>query len=322
MFTALYIKSEQLIQASSLDELRAAIDGECPIWVQLVDRDEDSDAALVALKIHSLAIEDVWNDLQIPKIEDFDEFLQIIVHRIHDNCGIGEVRFDEVDILVGLHFVVTRVHHAGVTAAAEAAVRRNPKLLAKGPAWVAHAVLDNVVDQYLPYVDHYEEAIESIERDLVKVAQSKRPGDFASRIFLLTRALQRFRRFAMQQEEVLARLARSEFDEIPKAARPFFGDVHDHFSRVTSLAEGSREVLSGLLEVYWSMQSSHMNEVMKTLTLISTIFMPITFVAGVYGMNFVHMPELGWLYGYPAALGLMGVIALGIVLYFRAKKWL
>jgi magnesium transporter len=98
--------------------------------------------------------------------------------------------------------------------------------------------------------------------------------------------------------------------------------VHDHFSRVTSLAEGSREVLSGLLEVYWSMQSSHMNEVMKTLTLISTIFMPITFIAGVYGMNFAHMPELSWLYGYPAALGAMALVAVGIVLYFRAKKWL
>ncbi len=322
MFTALYSKDEQLIQASSVDEVGRAIADGWPLWVQLVERDPDSDAVLQALKIHPLAIEDVWNDLQIPKVEDFEDFLQIIVHRVHDHCGLGEVRFDEVDILVGRRFVVTRVHQASATAAAEAVVRRNPKLLAKGPAWVAHAVLDNVVDQYLPYVDHYEEAIESIERDLMKVAQSKRPGDFASRILLLTRALQRFRRFALQQEEVLARLTRSEFDEIPKAARPFFGDVHDHFSRVTSLAEGSREVLSGLLDVYWSMQSSHMNDVMKTLTLISTIFMPLTFVAGVYGMNFMHMPELGWRYGYPAALGLMAVIALWIVLYFRAKKWL
>ena len=322
MFKALIIENEQLVEVSALDDLKRAIDAKLPLWLQLVERSDDADAALVALHVHTLAIEDVWNDLQIPKIEDFDEFLQIIVHRIHDNCGIGEVRFDEVDILIGQHFVVTRAHHASVTAEAEAALRRAPKMLAKGPAWVAHAVLDNVVDQYLPYVDHYEEAIESIERDLIKAAQSKHPGHFAARIFALTRALQRFRRFAMQQEEVLARLTRSEFDEIPKAARPFFGDVHDHFSRVTQLAEGSREVLSGLLEVYWSMQSSHMNEIMKTLTLISTIFMPITFVAGVYGMNFTHMPELSWLYGYPAALGLMLFIAVVIVLYFRAKKWL
>ncbi len=322
MFKALTIQRERLVELETLDEVKHAIEAKQLLWVQLVERDADADAVLQALNIHTLAIEDIWHDRQIPKIEDFEGFLQVIVHRVHDNCGIGEVRFEEVDILIGKHFVLTRAHHASVTADAEAALRRTPRMLAKGPAWVAHAVLDRVVDQYLPYVDHYEEAIEDIERDLTKAAQSKHPGNFAARIFSLTRALQRFRRFAMQQEEVLARLSRSEFDEIPKAARPFFGDVHDHFSRVSLLAEGSREVLSGLLEVYWSMQSSHMNEVMKTLTLISTIFMPLTFIVGVYGMNFVHMPELQWPLGYPLSLALMLVVVIAIVLYFRVKKWL
>ena len=323
MFKALYLENEQLLEAPTQEDVQRVFSAELPLWVQLSERDEASELLLSqVLHIHPLAVEDIWNDLQIPKVEDFDDYLQIIVHRIQDNCGIGEIRFDEVDILIGRHFVVTRAHHAHVLAHADREIRKNPKLLKKGPAFVAHAVLDRVVDEYLPYVDHYEEAIESIERDLAKAARSKHPGEFATRIFALTRALQRFRRFALQQEEVLARLARAEFDEIPKAARPFYGDVHDHFTRVTNLAEGSREVLSDMLSMYWSMQSTHMNEIMKTLTLMSTIMLPITFIAGVYGMNFEHMPELHWVAGYPSALLLMLAVAVSIVWYFRAKKWL
>ena len=323
MFKALYLENDQLLEAPTQEDVQRVFSAELPLWVQLSERDEASELLLSqVLHIHPLAVEDIWNDLQIPKVEDFDDYLQIIVHRIQDNCGIGEIRFDEVDILIGRHFVVTRAHHAHILAYADREIRKNPKLLKKGPAFVAHAVLDRVVDEYLPYVDHYEEAIESIERDLAKAARSKHPGEFATRIFALTRALQRFRRFALQQEEVLARLARAEFDEIPKAARPFYGDVHDHFTRVTNLAEGSREVLSDMLSMYWSMQSTHMNEIMKTLTLMSTIMLPITFIAGVYGMNFEHMPELHWVAGYPSALLLMLAVAVSIVWYFRAKKWL
>lgn len=323
MFKALYFENDKLLETASHTEVQRVVEAELPLWVQLFERDDASEELLAkVLHIHPLAVEDIWNDLQIPKVEDFEEYLQIIVHRIPENCGLGEVRFDEVDLLIGQHFVVTRAHEESILAHADATVRQNPKLMKKGPAFVAHAVLDHIVDEYLPYVDHYENAIEDIERDLASAARSKRPGEFASRIFTLTRALQRFRRFAMQQEEVLARLARAEFDEIPKAARPFFGDVHDHFTRVTMLAEGSREVLSDMLSMYWSMQSTHMNEIMKTLTLMSTIMLPITFIAGVYGMNFEHMPELHWTTGYPAALLLMLIVAVSIVAYFRARKWL
>lgn len=323
MFKALYLENNALLETSALDEVQRVVEAELPLWVQLTERAEDCESLLgKLLRIHPLAVEDIWNDLQIPKVEDFEEYLQIIVHRIHENCGLGEVRFDEVDVIIGAHFVVTRAHHESALAPAEVAVRANPKLMKKGPSFVAHAVLDRIVDEYLPYVDRYEKAISDIEGDLVQAARSRNPGEFATRIYGLTRALQRFRRFAMQQEEVLARLARAEFDEIPKAARPFFGDVHDHFTRVTMLADGSREVLTDMLSMYWSMQSTHMNEIMKTLTLMSTIMLPLTFIAGVYGMNFEFMPELHVRMGYPGALALMAIVAISIVAYFRAKKWL
>jgi magnesium transporter len=143
-----------------------------------------------------------------------------------------------------------------------------------------------------------------------------------SRIFAYKKSIQAMRRISSYQREILLRLSRGEFDEIPADAVPFFRDVCDHFVRVTSYTETFRELLTSALEAYLSMQSNRMNEVMKTLTLMSTIMLPLTFIAGVYGMNFSHMPELQWEYGYPFALGLMAVVTVVILFFFRRRRWL
>ena len=117
-------------------------------------------------------------------------------------------------------------------------------------------------------------------------------------------------------------MSRAEFDEIPAEAAPFFRDVYDHFVRVTDLAESYRELASGALEAYLSVQANRMNEIMKTLTLMSTVMLPLTFIAGVYGMNFKAMPELEWSYGYPYAVGLMLVVGIGLGVWFRRRRWL
>jgi magnesium transporter len=120
----------------------------------------------------------------------------------------------------------------------------------------------------------------------------------------------------------LLRLARAEFDEIPRELVPFYRDVFDHFARVTELVDSYRELVTSLLEAQFSMQSNRMNEIMKRLTIISTIMLPLSLIAGIYGMNFKHMPELEWLYGYPYALGLMLLVATGILAFFTKKRWL
>ena len=131
------------------------------------------------------------------------------------------------------------------------------------------------------------------------------------------------RRTTISQREILSRLARAEFDEIPREAMPFYRDVYDHFARVTELVDSYREQATGLLEAHFSIQSHQMNEIMKRLTLISTIMLPLSLVAGIYGMNFKKVfPELDLEYGYFYALGLMAVIATGIVYYFKKKQWL
>jgi magnesium transporter len=140
-----------------------------------------------------------------------------------------------------------------------------------------------------------------------------------SKILSFKRSLQLLRRNSLHQREILFRLSKGEFSEIPKQAIPFYRDVYDHYARVTDRTDGYREGVTSALDAYFSMQSSRMNEVMKTLTLISTVMLPLTFIAGIYGMNFERMPELKWVHGYPFALGLMGAVAIAILVYFRRK---
>jgi magnesium transporter len=127
---------------------------------------------------------------------------------------------------------------------------------------------------------------------------------------------------SIHQREILLRLSRGEFDEIPRETVPYFRDVFDHFVRINDLLEGFRDLVTDALEAYLSVQANRMNEIMKTLTLISTVMLPLTFIAGVYGMNFHYMPELSWIGGYPFALGIMLAVAVGILLFFRRKGWL
>jgi magnesium transporter len=134
--------------------------------------------------------------------------------------------------------------------------------------------------------------------------------------------LQELRRTSVHQREILLRLARGEFDEIPADAVPFYRDVYDHFLRFSDLVESYRDLETGALEAYLSVQSNRMNEIMKTLTLISTVMLPVTFIAGVYGMNFKVIPELDWKYGYAYVLGLMAVVTIGILAWFRHRGWL
>jgi magnesium transporter len=127
---------------------------------------------------------------------------------------------------------------------------------------------------------------------------------------------------SIHQREILLRVARGEFDEIPAETLPFFRDVYDHFLRINDIAEGYRDLVSSALDAYLSVQSNRMNEIMKTLTLMSTVMLPLTFIAGVYGMNFKHMPELEWVWGYPAALGLMVSVVVAIGLWFHHRGWI
>jgi magnesium transporter len=202
-------------------------------------------------------------------------------------------------------------------AAVRADIERGCRGIDKGAVWVAHSLLDHLTDHYFPVMDSFDDAVDALEIEVV----THPTREALQRIFALKRSLMRLRRVAVHQKEILMRLSRGEFALIPERALPFYRDVYDHFVRVSDLADTYRELVSGALDAYLSTQSNRMNEIMKVLTGFSTVMLPLTFIAGVYGMNFEHMPELKWEYGYAFAWALMLVVAAGLLVYFRRKRW-
>jgi magnesium transporter len=311
-----YIRElERVRRTESVDEIKAQKSAGTPCWVVLGDRSPESEALLRdAFGIHHLVIDDIWSTRQLPKVVEYDHYLQIVAH-----CVAPEKPepLSELDILLAESFVITHAHGA----CGEIEEARITRLLLRGTPWIAHALLDGIVDDHVPVIDAFDESISKLEADVIKNAGTPRGAPLVAQIFAMKRNLHALRRTSVHQREMLLRLSRGEFPEIAADAAPYFRDVYDHFARVSDLAESHREHLTSILEGYWSVQSNRMNEIMKTLTLMSTVMLPLTFVAGLYGMNFEHMPELHWAYGYPFALGLMLVIGTAIVAWFRYRKW-
>ncbi len=308
-------------------EIREALLGGKRMWLELERQSPDADALLTELKIHPLTIEDIWASGSQPKIDDFPNYLYVVLH------GIGSARrkkleLVEVDVLIGETWLITHDRVGLVADDVGTDLDHSPRLLGKGVAWLAHAVLDRVVDRYLPVIGELDTEIDDLENDVLEKAGTSRGKGVLTRILAFKRTLQELRRMSIHQREILLRLSRGEYEEIPADALPFFRDVYDHFLRVQDITDGYRDMVTSALDAYLSVQSNRMNEVMKTLTLMSTIMLPLTFIAGIYGMNFKtekspwNMPELGWFYGYPFALALMAVVALAILLWFRRKGYI
>ena len=309
---------------ATLREITEAYAAGRVLWILLREQTDEASAFLEkTLGVHPLTIEDVWGDRELPKVEEYPGYLQILVHTVKVPAGKHPAHAEllELDILVGERFLVTHATDEALTAPVEALLARNPRSLSRGPAFVAHALLDHLVDEFVPLLDAHDEVINSLESRIMAHAGTPEGRGLLSQILQLKRALQRLRRTTIYQRETLLRLSRAEFRKLPPESQPFFRDVYDHFARVTDLVDSYRELLTSLLEAYLSVQSNRMNEVMKALTLISTIMLPLTFIAGVYGMNFQVMPELSWRYGYPWALGIMALVTALIVTVFRRKKW-
>jgi magnesium transporter len=301
-----------------LAEVPRLLEAGARLWIETSDSDVDlANFFEQVLKLHPLAVEDILQDRPSPKVEDYGDYLYVVAHAPQkvDN----ELRTYEVDLVWNTRWILTHRHGevAAITALRED-LKRNPRPLERGPAFVAHAVLDRMVDSYLPIVDAWDDEVDQLESDVVEDPSRQ----VLQRIFSFKRSLQRLRRGALHQREVLHRLSRGEFDLVPEGALPFYRDVYDHFMRVVDLADGYRDLLSGALDAYLSVVSNRMNEVMKTLTLVATILLPMTFIVGVYGMNFDHMPELHWKYGYLDVWIVLVVVALAMLWLFRRRRWL
>jgi magnesium transporter len=313
---------------TNITEIREAIESGKKIWIELERQTLDADLLLTeTLKLHPLTIEDIWHQGSQPKIDDYPRYLYVVVH------GIGAAQRStlelvEVDVVIGPNWLVTHDRDGLVADDVGTAVEHAPRMLGKGVAWMAHAVLDRVVDRYLPVIDQLDTEIDQLELDVIDHAGTPRGKRVLERILGFKRMLQTLRRMSIHQREILLKLSRGEYDEIPPEALPFYRDVYDHFLRVQDITEGYRDLVTSALDAYLSVQSNRMNEIMKALTLTSTVMLPLSFIAGVYGMNFkgekspYNMPELDWFYGYPFAITLMATVALLILLVFRYKGWI
>ncbi len=270
--------------------------------------------------IHPLLIEDALKAQPSPKVERHDTYLYLVLHALtEDDDEDTRALTVDVDVFLGERFLVTHQHdESDSRQQAEEALEKDPSLLARGPAVLAHRFIDHMVDRYLPLMEKYDGEIDAIEQAIMESADPK----VLERIFALKHSLQRIRRIGMTQREIFERLWRGELGFVPEPMRPFYRDVYDHFARVTDLSDGYRELVAASLDGYLSMQSHQMNEIMKLLTGISTIMLPLTFITGLYGMNFDYMPLTHWRFGYEFAWAIMIVFAVAIYLWFHRKGWM
>jgi len=266
---------------------------------------------------HPLAIEDCWDEINHPKADDYGDYLFIIFHEPRTS----EKRFTtkEVEFFLGSNFLVTfhksRLPHI---AEVQGQLEKRPELFSRGPDFLLYLILDDIIDNYFPVLDKIETRIDELE-DSIVVNPSR---NTVNGIFSLKREVLHLKKVIGPQREILNRFTRAEFPIVAKTSLVYYRDLYDHIYRIYDLAESFRDLLSGALDAYLSSLSNRMNEIMKVLTIITTILLPLSLIAGIYGMNFRFMPELSRPWGYPWALGLMVTVALVMIRYFRKKNWL
>jgi magnesium transporter len=317
------------------------------VWVDLSDPTPEEEAAVFGrfLKVHLLTLEDITKlrrepdqGAHFPKVEEFPDYLFVIVNPLPPDLvappepGAGttpRVRLKPSRLLrrnrpqlsaVITHTVLITHHYQplGCLTATHNHLARHPEAASRGPDYIFHLVLDELVDDYAPVVDRVATRLDRLEVEVFRDPSPKVLGH----MLRLKRMAIGLRKTLVLEREVLARLIRGEFKLVAPGEVAYYRNVFDHLVRYTELIDGAREMVSDLMQTHLAAVSNRLNEIMKVLAMISTVILPMTLISGIYGMNFKHMPELEWLYGYPMSIGLMVVTAIGAFSLFRWKKWL
>jgi magnesium transporter len=270
--------------------------------------------------IHSLTVEDIANTMQRPKFEDFDGYLFIVLKMLsYSDINTG-METEQVCVILGENYVITFQEKPGdVFDTVREQIRgRRGRIRKAGADYLAYALIDAVVDSYFLILETIGDQIEEVED---QVLLDPNP-DTVSKIHRFKRAMLFIRRTAWPLREEIALLEKSGSNLVRKPTVVFLRNLYDHTIQVIDTVETYRDIISGMHDMYLSSVSNRMNQVMKVLTIIATIFIPLTFISGVYGMNFRYMPEIEWKYGYFAILGFMLLIGVVMLLFFRKKKWI
>ncbi len=268
---------------------------------------------------HPLAIEDCLSDVNLPKVDEYEGYIFLIVHGIRFDAPTDQFFTRELDVFLGKNYLVT--HHKGpmrsIAGAKELCAKNLLTSMPRGVEFLLHTILDQMFENYFPNLDAIEDKIQ-----LVQVEVFEKPTQATlDTIFTLKRDVMQLRRICAPQREIVHRLSRGEFAVISAKAAVYFRDIYDNLYRIVDASYQYQDLMQSTLDAYLSAINNRLNETMKRLTVVTVVLASLTVITGVYGMNFVHMPELQWRFGYVWAISLMVVVPAGILYWFRRTGW-
>jgi len=300
----------------SLTEVEGAVH-----WIDLTAPTEEEAAILTdPFHFHPLAIEDCLQDVHHPKADDYETYLFAIVHGIHFDAPTEDFITRELDFFLGPNYLIT--HRKGpmrsVDWVRDQCLKGVQSSMPRGADFLLHAILDQMFENYFPSLDEIEDKIQVLQVECFENPTTRT----LEHIFALKRDVMQLRRICLPQREIVHRLARGDFPGISDKAAVYFRDIYDNLYRIVDAAMQYQDMVQGTMDAYLSSVNNRLNETMKRLTVIGALLMPLTLITGLYGMNFEHMPELHWRYGYYYVLGLMGCLSVALVYWFKKKKWI
>ncbi len=321
-YKAFYLNPEGELQRELNErEIKAAYEAkQGMLWVDISETTEEDGKFLERVfDFHHLAVEDCASSrIHPPKIDNFKDYLFIVVHGINYAVESELVTTAELAIFLGSHFMVS--NHKFPLHSVDAVrhmVEADGRPMERGANFFAHDLIDTLIDNVLPTIDRMGEVTEEIEEEAIHYPQQST----LDAILKLRRSALRIHRVMAPQREIMNRLSRGEFTMIENAAQIFFRDIYDHLVRIEELNQNIRDRADNAQATYLSSVANKQNETMKILAMVATIFLPLTLVAGIYGMNFENMPELRWSWGYYAVLGFMASVISIVVWRFWARNW-
>ncbi|HEY5902234.1 MAG TPA: magnesium/cobalt transporter CorA [Anaerolineales bacterium] len=294
------------------------------LWVDFTgEAPEAGRPILEAFGFHPLAIDDALEETHVPKLDDWDDYLYLVLNYMSLKKPDGwETEIDELDVFLGRNYIIT-YHDLPIEFVDEVwnSCLRDPRHTQEGADHILYLIADNQVTHYMPVVERVDEALDEIEDQVF--GQASRAT--LERFFALKRLLLTMRRITLPQRDVLNKLARDDYKVIDPRDRIFFRDIYDHLVRIHDLNESLRDLAGSVLDTYLSVVNNRMNEVMKTLTIITTLFMPITFITGFFGMNFFEPVAklVGWtnVEAFRVTLGILVLLPIGMYIWMRRRTW-
>lgn len=306
-------KDQQLLKGFPLEDIKNNnfewfwVDFNCPTTAEELLLD-------TFFHFHPLAIEDCLMRLQRPKLDFYDDYHFFVIHRLNEETLIAE----EINIFVSDKFIVTfHKNQAPEIDKVQKLLEDQPKNWERGTVFLAYQTIDKIVDSYFPLVYTIEDHLNALEDELTY----QNSLNAMQIVFEFRSDLLHLRRTILPMRDLLYRILSSYRFALKKSERAYFGDIHDHLVKLTEMVESNRELTADMRDSYMAMSSSRMNGIMMTLTIVSTIFIPLTFIAGVYGMNFDIMPELHGQYSYFIVLAIMLLIVIFMLSFFKYKGW-